>query len=180
MKFDVRVLGAAAAVAAIALPGVAAAQDSSVTVGTNVRNGVCFIYLPVDPSVEGSPELAISVKASNLNVNVGMSKLTEDEVSSRLDDDAPLTLTLGNGKKISTDHGEFREGFEYRHTGWWTDSADGLPLLSYLNGGTTLTADFGGLHYGPIQIQQSTGIFKNYAYSWLKTCIEQQGGTPDF
>lgn len=174
-------LGLALCAAGVALPGAAFTQDASTTIGTNIRNGVCLIYIPLHPGDERSPELIISVKAANLNVNVGMSKLPEGEVTPRLEHkDSPLTLTLGNGKKIKTNHGQFRAGYEYYHSGWWTDSADGLPLLSYLNEGTTLTADFDGLHYGPIQIQQSTGLFKNYAYSWLKTCVEQQGGVAKF
>lgn len=166
-----------------ALAGTAALAETlnvSITVGTNERNGVCFVYLPLDPANGEGPELEISVKAATGNVNVGMSKLPGDQVNPRLEhQNAPLTLTFGGGKKIKTDKGDFRAGYYYKHVGWWADSKNGLAVLSALNDGTTVSADFDGLHYGPIKIQQSSPM-KNYAHTWLKQCVERNGGTAAF
>lgn len=164
-----------------AAPALADTMSFSITVGTNEKNGVCYIYLPQNPADLEGPELEISVKASNGNVNVGMSKLPSEVVSPRVDrEHVPLTLTLGNGKKIKTDEGYYRAGYYYKHVGYWKDEAKGAALLSYLNGGSTLKADFDGLHYGPIPIQQSGPQIKNYAYTWLKGCMERNGSKVKF
>ncbi|MFM5916983.1 MAG: hypothetical protein ACKOOL_05550 [Novosphingobium sp.] len=170
-------------VAAIAAAPAAQADTMSftITVGTKEKNGVCYVYLPQNPADLEGPELEISVKASNGNVNVGMSKLPSDLVSPRIDrEHVPLTLTLGNGKKIVTDEGYYYGGFYYKHIGYWKDSAKGALLLSYLNGGTTLKVEFDGLHYGPIPIQQSGPQIKNYAYTWLKGCMERNASPVKF
>ena len=156
-------------------------MNFTITVGTKEKNGVCSIYLPQDPKNLEGPELEISVKASNGNVNVGMSKLPSATVTPKLGrEHLPLTLTLGNGKKLKTDEGYYYEGYYYKHIGYWKDETNGAALLSYLNGGTTLKADFDGLHFGPIPIQQSGPQIKNYAYTWLKACMERNGSTLKF
>lgn len=159
----------------------AATMNFKITVVTKEKPGVCFVYLPLDPAnLEGS-ELEISVKASNGNVNVGMSKLPPAVITPKLGrKHLPLTLTMSNGKKLKTDEGYYYEGYYYKHIGYWKDETKGAALLSYLNGGTTLKADFDGLHYGPIPIQQSGPQIKNYAYTWLKDCMKRNGSTLKF
>ena len=174
--------------ASLALAGLAASSLASaepmnlkITVGTKEKSGVCFVYLPLDPNNLEGPELEISVKASNGNVNVGMSKLPPATVTPKLGrEHLALTLTLGNGKKLKTDEGYYYEGYYYKHIGYWKDETKGAALLSYLKGGTTLKADFDGLHYGPIPIQQSSATIKDYAYTWLKGCMERNGSKVAF
>ena len=159
----------------------AATMNFKITVGTKEQSGVCFVYFPLDPNNLEGPELEISVKASNGNVNVGMSKLPSATVSPKLGrKHLPLTLTMSNGKKLKTDEGYYYEGYYYKHIGYWKDETKGAALLSYLNGGTTLKADFDGLHYGPIPIQRSGPQIKNYAYNWLKDCMERNGSKVKF
>ena len=166
---------------ALAVPTRADAMSFTITVGTKEKNGVCFVYLPQDPKNLQGPELEISVKVSNGDVNVGMSKLPTELVSPRIDrEHVPLTLALGNGKKIKTDEDYYYGGYYYKHIGYWKDEKKGAALLSYLNGGTTLKAEFDGLHYGPIPIQQSGPQIKNYAYTWLKGCMERNGSAVKF
>lgn len=157
---------------------VASAQtiDMTINVQTHNKNGICFVYFPL-----GELELQISVKASNNNVNVGVDDLPGDLVNAGLDKETvPITLELANGKKIVTDDGYYKAGFQYRVAGYWQDTANGAPLLAYLKGGQHITAKFDGHSYGPFQIQQSTGTVKDYAYNWLKNCITENGGTPNF
>lgn len=166
---------------ALAAPTRADAMSFTITVGTKEKNGVCFVYLPQDPKNLQGPELEISVKASNGDVNVGMSKLPTELVSPRIDrEHVPLTLTLGNGKKIKTDEDYYYGGYYYKHIRYWKDEKKDAALLSYLNGGTTLKAEFDGLHYGPIPMQQSGPQIKNYAYTWLKGCMERNGSAVKF
>ena len=86
----------------------------------------------------------------------------------------------GDPAVLKTDEGYYYEGYYYKHIGYWKDETKGAALLTYLNGGTTLKADFDGLHYGPIPIQQSGPQIKNYAYNWLKGCMERNGSTLKF
>lgn len=152
-------------------------ETSTVKVQTNNRNGVCFVYFPL-----GEMELQISVKASNNNVNVGVDDLPAALVEAGLDKEhVPITLVLGNGKTIKTDDGYYKAGFQYRVSGYWKDEKNGAPLLAYLKGGQSITAKFDRQSFGPFAIQQSTGAFAgDYAYKWLKKCITDNGGTPNF
>jgi hypothetical protein len=167
--------------AALAAP--AAAQQTmsfKITVGTNDRNGVCYVYLPTNPDKLEEPELEISVKADNGNVNVGMSKLpTAIDTPKMQETRGPVKLTFGK-KKIKTDKGSLRSGYYYKYLGWWEDSKNGLPVLSALKDGTTVTVEFEGKKYGPIQIQQSPKSMPNYGYNHLKSCIKKNGGTVVF
>ena len=150
--------------------------DTTINVQTHNKNGICFVYFPM-----GELELQISVKASTNNVNVGVDDLPAELVNAGLDKETvPITLELANGKKITTDDGYYKAGFQYRVAGYWKDAANGAPLLAYLKGGKHIIAKFDGHSYGPFQIQQSTGPVKDYAYNWLKQCITDNGGTPNF
>ncbi|MCC6925555.1 hypothetical protein [Novosphingobium sp.] len=151
-----------------------------ITVGTNDRGGVCYIYLPTNPDNLEEPELEISVLAKNGNVNVGMSKLPSSIATPKLQEaQGPVKLTFGK-TKIKTDKGSLRSGYYYKYLGWWADSKNGLPVLSALKDGTTVTVEFEGKKYGPIQIQQSPKMMPNYGYNHLKSCIKKNGGTVEF
>lgn len=151
-----------------------------ITVGTNDRNGVCYIYLPTNPDNLEEPELEISVLAENGNVNVGMAKLPSSFNTPKMQETrGPVKLTFGK-KKIKTDKGSLRSGYYLKYLGWWTDSKNGLPVLSALKDGTTVTVEFEGKKYGPIQIQQSPKSMPNYGYNHLKSCIKKNGGTVEF
>lgn len=151
-----------------------------ITVGTNDRNGVCYVYLPTNPNNLEEPELEISVLAENGNVNVGMSKLPSAINTPKMQETrGPVKLTFGK-TKIKTDKGSLRSGYYYKYLGWWTDSKDGLPVLSALKDGTTVTVEFEGQKYGPIQIQQSPKSLPNYGYNHLRNCIKKNGGTVVF
>lgn len=171
------------ALLAAALAAPAAAQQTmsfKITVGTNDRGGVCYVYLPVDPNNLEGPELEISVLAENGNVNVGMSKLPSSINTPKMQETrGPVKLTFGK-TKIKSDKGSLRSGYYYKYLGWWTDSRNGLPVLSALKDGTTVTVEFEGKKYGPIQIQQHPPAFKNYGYNHLKNCIKKNGGTVVF
>lgn len=151
-----------------------------ITVGTNDRDGVCTIYLPSNPDKLEEPELEISVLAKNGNVNVGMSKLPSSINTPKMQETrGPVKLTFGK-KKIKSDKGSLRSGYYYKYMGWWQDSKNGLPVLSALKDGTTVTVEFEGKKYGPIQIQQSPKSMPNYGYNHLKNCIKRNGGTVEF
>jgi hypothetical protein len=151
-----------------------------ITVGTNDRNGVCYIYLPTNPDNLEEPELEISVKADNGNVNVGMAKLPSSIDTPKMRETlGPVKLTFGK-KKIKSDKGSLRSGYYYKYLGWWEDSKNGLPVLSALKDGTTVTVEFEGKKYGPIQIQQSPKSLPNYGYNHLRNCIKKNGGTVVF
>ncbi|HMO75382.1 MAG TPA: hypothetical protein PKD48_08565 [Sphingopyxis sp.] len=157
-------------------PATAQKMDLTINVQTHNKNGICFLYFPL-----GEMELAISVKASNNNINVGVDDLPADVVEAGLDkENVPITLVLGNGKSVTTDGGAYRAGFQYRVSGYWEKTGDGAAILSYLKGGKEITAKVDGQSYGPFQIQQTTGPVKDYAYNWLKTCITENGGKPNF
>jgi hypothetical protein len=153
------------------------AEDSTVKVQTKNQNGVCTVYFP-----RGSMELQISVKASNNNVNVGVDDLPAELVEAGVNKaHVPITLEFANGKKVKTDDGAYRAGFQYRVSGYWKNEKNGAPLLAYLKGGESITAKFDGQSFGPFEIQQSTGMFAgDYAYKWLKKCITDNGGSPNF
>ncbi len=151
-----------------------------ITVGTNDRDGVCTIYLPSNPDKLEEPELEISVLAKNGNVNVGMSKLPSSINTPKMQETrGPVKLSFGK-KKIKSDKGSLRSGYYYKYMGWWQDSKNGLPVLSALKDGTTVTVEFEGKKYGPIQIQQSPKSMPNYGYNHLKNCIKRNGGTVEF
>lgn len=167
----------------LAVAGPAAAETISfkITVGTNERGGVCYVYLPADPNNLEGPELEISVLAKNGNVNVGMSKLPTVLATPKLEkSEAPVQLTFGKKNKIKTDKGSLRSGYYYKYLGWWSDSTNGLPVLSALKDGTTVNVEFAGNKYGPIPIQQSPSSMKNYAYNFLTGCVKRNGGTAVF
>lgn len=150
--------------------------NMTINVQTQNKNGICFLYFP-----NGETQLAISVKAANGNVNVGVDNLPGDLVNANIDKEhVPITLELGNGKTVKTDDGYYDAGFEYSVSGYWKEKPNGAALLSYLKGGKTITAKFDGHSYGPYEIQQSTGPVKDYAYTWLKNCVTENGGTPNF
>lgn len=151
-----------------------------ITVGTNDRNGVCYIYLPTNPDKLEEPELEISVLAENGNVNIGMSKLPSSLATPKMEEArGPVKLTFSK-KKFKTDKGSLRSGYYYKYLGWWQDSKNGLPVLSALKDGTTVTVEFEGKKYGPIQIQQSPKSMPNYGYNHLRNCIKKNGGTVEF
>ena len=160
----------------------AAAEGTSfqITVGTKDRNVVCYIYLPTNPNDLEGPELEIGVLARNGNVNVGMSKLPSEIATPKMEETrGPVKLTFGK-TRIMSDKGSLRGGYYYKYLGWWTDSRNGLPVLSALKDGTTVTVEFEGRKYGPIQIQQSPKSMPNYGYNFLKSCIKRNGGTVEF
>ena len=162
----------------MAIPPIASAEtfDATINVQTHNKNGICFLYFPM-----GEQQLAISVKAANGNVNVGVDDLPGDLVNAGLDKESvPITLELANGKTIMTDDGYYKAGFQYTVSGYWKNREHGAPLLSYLKGGKAITAKFDGHSYGPFQIQQSTGPIKDYAYNWLKECVKSNGGAVNF
>jgi len=156
-------------------------KNFTITVGTNDRGGVCYIYLPTNPANLEEPELEVSVLAENGNVNVGMSKLPSAIATPKMQETrGPVTLTFGKKLKIKSDKGSLRSGYYYKYMGWWTDSKNGLAVLSALKDGTTVTVEFEGKKYGPIQIQQHPPAFKNYGYNHLQSCIKKNGGTVVF
>ena len=174
---------AALSLLALAAAGPASAQTMSfkITVGTNDRGGVCYVFLPLDPNNLEGPELEISVLAKNGNVNVGMSKLPAAMATPKLQkSEAPVVLTFGKKTKIKSDKGSLRSGYYYKYLGWWSDSRNGLPVLSALKDGSTVNVEFAGNKYGPIQIQQSPASMKNYAYNFLVSCVKRNGGTVTF
>lgn len=152
-------------------------MDATIKVQTKNSNGICFVYFPL-----GDMELQISVKASTNNVNVGVDDLPAELVEAGVSKPhVPITLEFANGKKVKTDDGAYRAGFQYRVSGYWKDEKNGTPLLAYLKGGESITAKFDGQSFGPFAIQQTTGKFTDdYAYKWLKKCISDNGGTPNF
>jgi hypothetical protein len=151
-----------------------------ITVGTNDRNGVCTVYFPTNPDKLEEPELEISVLAENGNVNVGMSKLPSSIATPKMEETrGPVKLTFGK-TKIKSDKGSLRSGYYYKYMGWWTDSKNGLPVLSALKDGTTVTVEFEGRKFGPIQIQQSPKSMPNWGYNHLKNCVKNNGGTVAF
>lgn len=175
---SLRLAKLAAVATVLAFSPVASAQtvDMSVNVQTHNKNGICFLYFPM-----GELELAISVKASNNNVNVGVDDLPAALVEAGVDKESvPITLQFANGKSVKTDDGSYRAGLQYKVSGYWQDSANGAPLLAYLKGGQSITAKFDGQSFGPFQIQQTTNMGDDYAYKWLKDCVTENGGTPNF
>ncbi len=151
-----------------------------ITVGTNDRNGVCYVFLPTNPDNLEAPELEISVLAEHGNVNVGMAKLPSTINTPKMQETrGPVKLTFGK-TRIKSDKGSLRSGYYYKYLGWWTDSKNGLQVLSALKDGTTVTVEFEGKKYGPIQIQQSHKSLPNYGYNFLKSCIKKNGGTAVF
>jgi hypothetical protein len=166
--------------AAAATPLLAQGTSFRITVGTNEKNGVCYVYLPTDPNNLEGPELEISVLAETGNANIGIAKLPPKLASARLERRAPVKLKFAKGKTFKTDDGSYRAGYYYKHLGWWRDSKNGLPVLSALKDGTTVEVEFDGLKYGPIAIQQSPATMKNYGYNFLKACVKRNGGTAVF
>lgn len=151
-----------------------------ITVGTNDRNGVCYVFLPTNPDNLEEPELEISVLAENGNVNVGMAKLPSSINTPKMQETrGPVKLTFGK-TRFKSDKGSLRSGYYLKYLGWWEDSKNGLPVLSALKDGTTVTVEFEGKKYGPIQIQQSPKSMPNYGYNHLKNCIKKNGGTVVF
>ncbi len=152
-------------------------MDATIKVQTKNSNGICFVYFPL-----GDMELQISVKASTNNVNVGVDDLPAELVEAGVSKPhVPITLEFANGKKVKTDDGAYRAGFQYRVSGYWKDEKNATLLLAYLKGGESITAKFDGQSFGPFAIQQTTGKFTDdYAYKWLKKCISDNGGTPNF
>lgn len=176
-----RYLAVGLAMAVTASPLLAETTSFRITVGTNEKNGVCYIYLPVDPNNLEGPELEISVLAENGNVNVGISKLPHAIATPKMSETrGPVKLTFGTKTKVKSDKGSLRFGYYIKYMGWWTDSKDGLAVLSALKDGTTVSAEFEGKKYGPIQIQQSPDTMKNYGYNFLKACVKRNGGTVVF
>lgn len=175
-----RTLAIGLLLAAVTTPLLAETISFTITVGTNERNGVCYVYLPTDPNNLEGPELEISVLAENGNVNIGIAKLPSKLASVRMDRRAPVKLKFAKGKTFNTDDGSYRSGYYYKHLGWWRDSKNGLPVLAALKDGTTVQVEFDGLKYGPIQIQQSPASMKNYAYNFLTACVKRNGGTVNF
>jgi hypothetical protein len=166
--------------AATASPLLAETISFRITVGTNEKNGVCYIYLPVDPNNLEGPELEISVLAENGNVNIGIAKLPPKLAQARMERRSPVKLKFAKGKTFKTDDGSYRAGYYYKNLGWWRDSKNGWPVLSALKDGTTVSVEFDGLKYGPIEIQQSPASMKNYGYNFLSACMKRNGGTAVF
>ncbi|WP_156313443.1 hypothetical protein [Erythrobacter sp. SG61-1L] len=170
-----------AAGSALAAQGVAPAfaetVNATINVGTNERNGVCYIYLPRDDGME----LEISVRAEDTNVNLKVANIPSEWVDEGEGQDVPISIKPNKGKAFTSDHGEYVAGITYRIQGWNDESGKGSELLSALKGGKTFTVEFGGRKAGAFEIQQASGdMFKDYAYNFMKRCIGNNGGATDF
>lgn len=180
MRLTVRpilaVAGAALAAQAAA-PAFAETINATIDVGTNERNGVCYIHLPRDDGME----LEISVRAEDANMNVTVANIPAEWVEEGEGQDVPISITPNKGKPFASDHGEYVAGITYRIQGWKDEAGAGTQLLSALKGGKTFTVEFGGRKAGAFEIQQASGaMLKDYAYNFMKRCIGDNGGATDF
>ncbi|OYX60676.1 MAG: hypothetical protein B7Y88_15490 [Sphingomonadales bacterium 32-64-17] len=117
MRLTVRpilaVAGASLAVQAAA-PAFAETINATINVGTNERNGVCYIHLPRDDGME----LEISVRAEDANMNVTVANIPAEWVEEGEGQDVPISITPNKGKPFASDHGEYvAEGREDLHGG---------------------------------------------------------------
>ena len=157
-------------------PATAETMNFSINVETLDRNGVCLIALPRDDGMK----LEFSVRAEDANMNVMVQNVPSEWVDEGAGQNVPITLKPNKGKTTTVPNGEYVAGFTYRVEGWGTKGKDALILLSTLKGGKTYSVDIGGRDVGTFEIQQSTGPVKDYAYTWMKKCMADNGGATNF
>lgn len=171
-----KVLAAATALA-LTIPFSAQAQqrmDITINVGTRDQNGICAVFLPG----EGDLELEVSARGEDGNVNVAVHNIPSDWVVD--DADPAIRLTTQGGKSYNSEGGAYRAGFTYRVMSFYDTQADGMAVLSALKGNDSFSASFDGHNAGSFNIQAHSDILTDYAYEWMKTCIEGYGGPTNF
>lgn len=174
-----RILPLATVAALCALAGVPASAETmsfSISVETLDRDGVCLIALPRDDGMK----LEFTVRAEDANLNVAVQNVPSQWVDEGEGQNVPITIKPNKGKTTVVPNGEYVAGFTYRADGWGTKGKDALILLSTLKGGKTYSVDVGGRDAGSFDIQQSSGPVKNYAYTWMKDCMQKNGGPTNF
>lgn len=174
-----RLIPIASAAVLCALAGMPASAETisfSINVETLDRNGVCLIALPRDDGMK----LEFSVRAEDANLNVAVQNVPSEWVDEGEGQNVPITIKSNKGKTTVIPNGEYVAGFTYRVDGWGTKGKDALILLSTLKGGKTYAVDVAGRDVGSFDIQQSTGPTKDYAYTWMKQCMEKNGGATNF
>ena len=168
-------LAAGILLAASAAP--ALAEDFTVTVGTDSRNGVCRVYFPRDDGME----LEISVRAKDSNTNISVHNIPGDWTSGNEDKAIKLHIAVDTGDAFDTQDGAYVAGFSYRAVGLFSDGAQARLLLATLRGSETYSVTFDGHDVGSFTIQQQTSsAVKDYAYHFMKTCMKDNGGSTSF
>ena len=167
------------AITAFALAAPVMAQERqtmnmTINVGTKDQNGVCSIYL----AGEGQLELELSVRADNGNVNTIVHNIPSDWIDD--DGDPAIRLTAANGSTYDSAGGAYRAGFTNRAMSFYDTSAEGLAVLAALKGGQSFRATFDGHDAGQFDIQQTSANITDYAYSWIRDCVEDNGGNANF
>lgn len=160
----------------LASSAAAVAEDFTINVGTDERNGVCFVYFPREDGLE----LALSLRPKDGNVNVQINDIPSDWVDGNEEKDIKLAIKPDKGFPITTDGGAYVAGFNYRAQGWFDRPGTAKGLLTALKGGKSFTVSFDGHDVGTFAIQQQTGSIKDYAYSFMQGCAERNGGSSSF
>jgi len=153
-----------------------AAEDFTINVETDDRNGVCLVAFPRDDEMK----LEISVRAKDANLNLSVQNIPSEWIDGHEDDSVPITIKPDKGRAIAIPNGEYVAGFTYRVDGWGLKGDKAMSLLAALKGGKSFTVEFGGHKVGAFQIQQSTGPIKDYAYVAMHGCMERNGGSTAF
>ena len=156
------------------LSSAALAEDFTINVGTDERGGVCYVYLPREDGVE----LALSVRASDSNLNIQVNDIPPEWVDESRE--IQLTIRPDKGKPVKTDKAGYVAGFQYRAEGWFDEPGKGLALLSALKGGKEFAAEFDKHKLAGFMVQQTSGQIKDYAYTFMKECVERNGGDTSF
>lgn len=164
MKFAATFLAASL----ISSAAYAQGQNFTINVGTDDRDGICRIYLPGD-----GMEVQISVRAEDGNTVVSVEKIPAEWTEGKEDKDVTLTLTIDNRSKFTVDEGAYQSGFNYRVIGAWEKKTDGQKILPLLKGGKTIMASFDGKQAGPFNIQAHSANIKDYAFTFMKGCLER-------
>lgn len=152
----------------------AAAEDFTINVETDDRNGVCLVAFPRDDGAK----LEISVRARDANLNLNIQNIDADWLDEG--EYLPISVTSDKGKEFTIPDGVYVAGFTYRVEGSGLKGNAALPLLSALKGGKTLTAEFSD-YRATFEIQQATGtLFTDYAYKFMQRCMKDNGGSTSF
>ena len=154
------------------------AEDFTINVGTDSRNGVCRVYFPRDDGME----LEISVRATDSNTVVSVHNIPGEWTDGNEDKDITLHIAVDTGDAFDTDPaGAYVAGFTYRASGRISDGAQARLLLATLRGSENYSVSFDGHDVGVFTIQQQTSsAVKDYAYHFMKTCMKDNGGSTSF
>lgn len=153
------------------------AEDFTINVQTDGRNGVCRVYFPRDDGME----LEISVRAEDSNTVVSVHNIPGEWTDGNEDKEIALHIAVDTGDAFDTDpNGSYVAGFTYRASGRFSDGAQARILLATLRGSETYSVSFDGHDVGAFAIQQQTGSIRDYAYTFMKTCMKDNGGSTSF